>query len=322
MRRLLPFFAFAAFLGALPLAITNEYYLNVLVFIGIHAIIVLGLDLLMGYTGQISLGHAGFFGLGAYVAGVLSARWGWSPLPELLVALPGVALVAWLVGIPTLRLSGHYLAMATLGFGIILYILFQELDTLTGGPSGLTGISGMRLFGVKVADDRSFYYLTAACLLLCLLVSLNLVRSRVGRALRAIHGSEVGAAALGVDTARFKVGVFVLSAVFAGLAGWLYAHYVTFISPGSFGFGFSVKLVTMVVIGSLGSLWGAIFGAALLTALPEFLAVFAEYDILVFGALLMVVMVFMPRGFLRGVEDGVIALWRRARRPRTVGKRA
>jgi branched-chain amino acid transport system permease protein len=245
---------------------------------------------------------------------VLSARYGWSPLPELAVALPAVALVAFLVGIPTLRLSGHYLAMATLGFGIIVFILFQELDFLTGGPSGLTGISSMSLFGVKLDSDRSFYYLTAAALLLCLLLSLNLVRSRVGRALRAIHGSEVAASALGVDTARFKVGVFVLSAVYAALAGWLYAHYVTFISPGSFGFGFSVKLVTMVVIGSLGSLWGAIFGAALLTALPEFLTVFADYDILVFGALLMLVMIFMPRGFLRGVEDGAIRLWRRWKR--------
>jgi branched-chain amino acid transport system permease protein len=313
MRAYLPFLGFAVLLLLLPLGVANDYYLNVLVFIGIHAIIVLGLDLLMGYTGQISLGHAAFFGLGAYISGVLSARHGWTPLPELLVALPATALVAYLVGMPTLRLSGHYLAMATLGFGIIVFILLQGLSSVTGGPSGLTGIAEMSLWGLPVSDDLSFYYLTSACLLFCLLLSLNLVRSRVGRALRAIHGSEVAASSLGVDTARFKVGIFVLSAVFAALAGWLYAHYVRFISPGSFGFPFSVKLVTMVVIGSLGSLWGAIFGAALLTSLPEFLSVFAEYDILVYGALLSVVMIFMPRGFLRGVEDLVLVILRRAR---------
>ncbi len=320
MKTMVPFLAFASFLLLLPLGVANDYYLNVLVFIGIHAIIVVGLDLLMGYTGQISLGHAAFFGLGAYVAGVLSARYGWTPLPELLVALPATALVAYLVGMPTLRLSGHYLAMATLGFGIIVFILLQGLSSVTGGPSGLTGIAEMSLLGLPVYDDLAFYYLTAACLLLCLLLSLNLVRSRVGRALRAIHGSETAASALGVDTAHFKVGIFVLSAVFAALAGWLYAHYVRFISPGSFGFAFSVKLVTMVVIGSLGSLWGAIFGAALLTSLPEFLSVFAEYDILVFGALLMLVMIFMPRGFLRGVEDLGLALVVRRRRGKGEGR--
>ncbi|MDT8396519.1 MAG: branched-chain amino acid ABC transporter permease [bacterium] len=298
----------------LPLAVTNEYYLGVLVVIAIHSIIVLGLDLLMGYTGQISLGHASFYGLGAYISGVLSAHWQWPPLAGLAAALLIVAVIAWVIGVPTLKLHGHYLAMATLGFGIIVFIFFNELGSLTGGPSGLTGIEEMNIFGMTFDSDREWYFLSVSFLLAVLLLSINVVRSRVGRALRAIHGSETASGVLGVNIARYKVGIFVLSALYAALAGWLYAHYITFISPSSFTFMFSVKLVTMVVAGSLGSLWGAIFGAALLTSLPEFLFVFNNYETLVFGFILIVVMIFMPRGLLRGIEDMFKWLWHAARK--------
>lgn len=303
------FLLFSLLVLALPLVVTNQYYLGVLVIIAIHSIIVLGLDLLLGYTGQISLGHASFFGLGAYLTGVPSAHWQWPPLAGLAVALPVVAAIAWVIGVPTLKLHGHYLAMATLGFGIIVFIFFNELGSLTGGPSGLTGIEAMNLFGVTFDSDREWYYLAVAFLLAVLLLSINVVRSRVGRALRAIHGSEAASGVLGVNISRYKVGIFVLSALYAALAGWLYAHYITFISPSSFTFMFSVKLVTMVVIGSLGSLWGAIFGAAILTSLPEILYVFHSYETLVFGIILIMVMIFMPRGLLRGIEDLIIHLW-------------
>jgi len=299
---------FSLFLLVLPLWVTNEYYLSVLVIIGINCIIALGLDLLLGYTGQISLGHAAFYGLGAYTTGVLSAHWQWPPLAGLAVLIAGVSIIAFLIGVPTLKLHGHYLAMATLGFGIIVYILFKELINLTGGPSGLVGIGSMELFGFVFDNDKSYYYLVSAFLLLTLLLAINVVRSRVGRALRAIHGSEVASSVLGVNISRYKVGVFVLSAVYAAVAGWLYAHYITFISPSSFTFMFSVKVVTMVVIGSLGSLWGAIFGAALLTSLPEFLTVFHDYETLTFGTILVMVMIFMPRGLLRGLEDLALKL--------------
>ena len=307
------FVLFTLLVLGIPLVVTNQYYLGVLVIIAIHSIIVLGLDLLMGYTGQISLGHASFYGLGAYITGVLSAHWQWPPLAGLAVTLPVVAIIAWLIGMPTLKLHGHYLAMATLGFGIIVFIFFNELGPLTGGPSGLTGIEAMNLFGVTFDTDREWYFLSTIFLLAVLLLSINVVRSRVGRALRAIHGSEVASGVLGVNIARYKVGIFVLSALYAALAGWLYAHYITFISPSSFTFMFSVKLVTMVVIGSLGSLWGAIFGAALLTSMPEFLYVFHNYETLVFGLILIVVMIFMPMGLLRGIEDLIAWSWHTAR---------
>jgi len=304
------FSVFAIFLLFLPLAVTNDYYLNVLIFIGIHSIIAIGLDLLIGYTGQISLGHAAFFGLGGYISGVLSAKWAWTPLAGLAVALLGVGLIAWAIGVPTLKLHGHYLAMATLGFGIIVFIFFNELIPLTGGPSGLTGIKEMSLFGFRFDSDLKYYFLVSAVLLMVLLLSINVVRSRVGRALRAIHGSEVASAVLGVDVPRFKVAIFVLSAVYAALAGWLYAHYITFLSPSSFGFMFSIKLVTMVVIGSLGSIWGGIFGATLLTSLPEILHVFQKYETTVFGLILVTVMIFMPRGLLRGLQDLAVRVFK------------
>ena len=301
------FLLFTGVLAVLPLLLTNDYYLNVLIFIGIHAIIAIGLDLLLGYTGQISLGHAAFFGLGAYITGVLSAKASWPPIAGLIVALVGVGILAYIIGIPTLKLHGHYLAMATLGFGIIVQIFFKELDFLTGGPSGLVGIEDMVVFGYEFDSDLKYYYLVCVSLLLTLLLSINVVRSRVGRALRAIHGSEVASSVLGVNVARYKVGIFVLSALYAAFAGWLYSHYMTFVSPSSFDFMFSVKLVTMVVIGSLGSIWGAIFGAALLTSMPEFLHVFENYETTVFGFILVTVMIFMPRGLLRGVEDAILA---------------
>ena len=300
------FVLFAVLALCMPLLVTNDYYLNLLIIIGINSITVIGLDLLMGYTGQISLGHAAFYGLGAYVSGILSVRYGWPVLAELAVALIIVAAIAFVIGIPSLKLHGNYLAMATLGFGIIVYIVFQEMDFLTGGPSGLVGIGPMSIFGVSFESDRAYYLLVCGFLLAALILSINVVRSRVGRALRAIHGSEVAASVLGVDIARFKVGIFVLSALYAATAGWLYAHYIGFISPSSFGFLFSIKLVTMVVIGSLGSIWGAVFGAALLTSLPEFLTFFENYENALFGLILLVVMIFMPRGLLRGVEDLMI----------------
>ena len=314
------FTIFSLFLIILPAFVTNDYYLNVLIFIGIHCIIAIGLDLLLRYTGQISLGHAAFFGLGAYMTGILSAKWSLPPAAGLVVALAGAGIIAYVIGVPTLKLHGHYLAMATLGFGIIVFIFFNELVPLTGGPSGLTGIGEMSLFGYDFDSDLKYYYLVSAVFILVLIFSINVVKSRVGRALRAIHGSEVASSVLGVDVARFKVAIFVLSAVYAAVAGWLYAHYITFVSPSSFGFMFSVKLVIMVVIGSLGSIWGAVFGAALLTSLPEFLHVFENYETTVFGFILITVMIFMPKGLLRGLEDLAIKLIKPTEKNKTAVK--
>jgi branched-chain amino acid transport system permease protein len=295
----------AVLLGVLLLLpwVGNAYHVSLLVVIGIHTIVAVGLCLLMGYAGQVSLGHAAFYGLGAFTSGILSASYGVSPWLGLVAAAVLCGALAFVTGAPILKLRGHYLAMATLAFGIIVYVLIVELKDLTGGPSGLTGIPSLAIGDFIFDADRKFYYLVWAFTLGVLLVSRNIVDSRPGRALRAIHGSEAAAESLGVDVARFKLMVFVLSAVYAGLAGALYAHYTAFISPQPFSFLFSVRLVVMVVLGGMASIWGAIFGTTTLTILSEFLHPFGDLDVIVFGLILMVVMIFMPQGLTRGLLD-------------------
>jgi branched-chain amino acid transport system permease protein len=288
--------------AALPLALSSPYYLSILVFVALHGLIAVGLSLLMGYAGQISLGHAAFYGMGAYASAILTTRAQISPALSALLACLLTAAVAYLIGLPTLRLRGHYLAMATLGFGEIVYVVMTAWIGLTGGPSGIGNIHRLSFLGFVFDTDLKVYYLSWAVLLAALLCSLHLIHSRVGRALRAIHSSETAAACLGIDIARYKVAVFVLSAVYASLAGSLYAHFVTFVSPESFGISFSILVVTMTVLGGRMSVWGALLGAAILTLLPETLRAFKDYDILAYGAILLLAMVFLPRGLFGALE--------------------
>ncbi len=285
------------------LFVQNSYYLQVLTFIGINTLLALGLNLLMGYAGQISLGHAAFYGIGAYTTAVLTVHYGLSPWAALPCALAVSALVALIVGFPTLKLTGYYLGMGTLGFGMIVHIVFREWSDLTGGASGFIGIPPLDLGPISFSSGRNYFYLVWAIVMMCLVVSNRLINSRVGRALRSIHDSEIAAGAMGINTMSLKIRVFVLSAVFSALAGFLYAHFVMFISPGSFDFLVSIRIVTMVVIGGMASIWGALFGATLLTLLPEWLHAFSEFEMVVYGLILMVVMILLPQGLTRGVLD-------------------
>ncbi|AJE03339.1 branched-chain amino acid ABC transporter permease [Geobacter pickeringii] len=295
------FILFAVLIMALPSILSGGYLLNVFVFVGIHTLLAVALNLLLGYAGQISLGQAAFFGLGAYASGILTATYGQNPWVSMVAVAAAVGLLAFLIGFPILKLKGHYLAMATLGFGIIVYIALNEAVDLTGGPSGLSGIPNLALGGLTFDNDLKNYYLVWGVTLATILLSLNLVNSRVGRGLRAIHDSEVAARVMGVHVRLLKVQIFALSAVISSLAGSLYAHTMTFVSPASFGFNFSVELVTMVIIGGLGSIYGSFLGAALLTLLPEMLRAFQDYDIIVYGLLLIIMTMFMPGGLVRGV---------------------
>ncbi|MBI5602466.1 MAG: branched-chain amino acid ABC transporter permease [Deltaproteobacteria bacterium] len=297
----------------IPLFIRGDYYLSVLVFMGINSLVVMGLSLLMGYAGQISLGHAAFYGIGAYCTGVLAAKYG---LSIYLAFLSGIFLsivVAIIIGIPALRLKGHYLAVATLGIGEIVFIFFNELMELTGGPSGLSNIPGVHIGGFQFNSSFRFYYLVWGIVLLALWFSLNLLHSRVGRALRSMHGSEVAANAMGVNLSLYKIQVFVLSAIYASIAGSLYAHFVNFIAPNNFGLMTSILFLMMGVIGGIQNIWGSILGAALLTFLPEYLRVFEQYDILVYGAILLAILLFMPEGFLEGTPVLIRKLFRRGK---------
>jgi branched-chain amino acid transport system permease protein len=286
---------------SIPLVIKNPYYLNVLNIVGLNVLVVAGLTLLIGYAGQISLGHGGFYAMGAYISALLAINLGWSPWVTTLVAMAATGVTALLIGVPTLRLKGHYLVMATLGFNLIVYILLVQLDDLTGGPSGLPGIPSYTIGSWSFNTDLRSYWLIWALTLGGLFLSFNLVHSRMGRALVAIRESEVAASCLGIETWKQKTQVFVLSAVMASLAGSLYAHYMTFISPKTFDIFYSIEVVAMVIIGGIGSLWGALLGSAFLTPLPHLLHFFDEYKDIIYGTIFMGVLIFSPQGLVGGL---------------------
>ncbi|MDO8491990.1 MAG: branched-chain amino acid ABC transporter permease [Dehalococcoidia bacterium] len=285
----------------------NAYYTSVLIIIGINAMVAVGLCLLMGYTGQVSLGHAAFYGLGAYISAVLSRTYHVNPWLAMLAAVVATTAFAFAVGFPIFRLRGNYLAMATLGLGIILWILFREVDSITGGPSGLSGVPYLSIAGFNFSSDFRFYYLVWGFCIAIMVISESIVASRMGRAMRAVHGSESAAQSLGVNAAVVKVKVLALSAAYAAVAGSLFTYYLTFVSPQPFDFLFSVQLVVMAVVGGLASIWGAVFGAGAIRVLSEVLHPFGELDVVVFGLLLMVVMILTPQGLVRGIAD----LWHR-----------
>ncbi len=300
---------YAVLIFAAPLFLRNNYYLMVLNVAAVNIIVVIGLNLLVGYAGQISIGHAAFVGMGAYLSGVLTATLGFPPWPTILLGLIVTGSVAYLIGIPTLKLEGHYLVMATLGFNVIVYIVMIQLDRITGGPSGFPGIPHLSIGGLIFNSDRRTYYLLWGLSIAVLILSLNLIHSRVGRAMVALSHNEIAARCSGIDTERYKINIFVMSAVLASLAGSLYAHYISFISPGTFSIFYSLQLVTMVLVGGMGSLWGSVFGTVLLTSLPEFLHGVKEYNILVYGVILMTVLVFFPEGLF----PGILQAWQKRR---------
>lgn len=289
--------ALAAVIALAPLVLANNYSYEVAIQVALNAIVCVGLNLLIGYAGQISLGHGGFFALGAYGSAILASRYGvpvWLSIPA---ACAAVGLLAFIIGRPTLRLKGHTLAMATLGLGVIVSIVLTTEDKITGGPDGMQ-VPPLALFGWAVQGEHVWYWVAGGMLLLAVWLALNLIESPSGRALRALHGSEVAAETLGIPSARHKLQVFVLSAVFAAVAGALTAHYAGFITPAKASFMHSVELVIMVVFGGMASVFGAVVGAAVLTILPQFLTVLKDYEMMVFGAVLVATMSFFPQGIV------------------------
>jgi len=262
----------------------------------------------MGYAGQISIGHAAFFGIGAYISGILTVNYGINPWACMGIGMAVTAVVAALVGTPSLKLKGHYLAMATLAFGIIVFIIFNEETQWTGGPDGMSGIPGLSLFGFEFDSVERYYYLVWGIVIAAFIFTVNVIQSGTGRALRAIHASESAAGAMGVDVARFKILVFVYSAVLASLAGSFYAHYLNFINPATFDLFFSIKLLIMIALGGMHNIWGAIVGTGLITFLSnEWLQYFEEFEVIVYGAILLFVTVILPEG-LAGVP-GIVKGW-------------
>ncbi len=304
------FAVLALVVALLPLALTNNYTYEVAIVVGLNAIVCVGLNLLIGYAGQISLGHAGFFGLGAYGSAILAARYGWPPFAALASAVAGVSFIAWVIGKPVLRLKGHYLAMATLGLGIIVAVVLATEDQITGGPDGMA-VPPLALASFVLQGEKLWYWIVGAVLLATVWLALNLIDSPHGRAWRALHGSEVAAGAIGIDPARHKLTAFVLSAASAALAGALTAHYSGFITPAKASFLHSIELVTMVVFGGMASTFGAVVGAAILTTLPQLLTALKEYEMVTLGAVMMLTMIFMPQGLVPTLEKALAAARRK-----------
>ncbi|MEW6034066.1 MAG: branched-chain amino acid ABC transporter permease [Chloroflexota bacterium] len=305
--------AAVAALAVVPL-FANRYYLDIAIIIGIHTMVTVGLCLLMGYTGQISLGQAAFYGMGAYFSAILSKTYGVSPWAAMFIGAAVTGGFAYSIGIAVLRLRGNYLAMATLALGIIMNIVFTEAASFTGGQDGITGVPYLSVGGLVFDTDRGYYYLVWAFCLAALLVSRNIVSSRTGRALRAIRDSESAAESIGINVLQLKAKVFALSAVYASLAGSLLAHYWAAVGPKPFDFLFSIKVVVMAVVGGLASVWGAIFGTATVKILGDWLHEFGEYQVIAFGLMLMIVIVFMPRGLWVHLRSRVLQWQRRSTR--------
>jgi branched-chain amino acid transport system permease protein len=290
----------AALLAAVWLS-GSGYLTNLAVVTALFALPAVGLSLLMGYTGQISLGHAAFFGLGAYATAILAKQFGWSPWLALPIAVAAATAAAWAIGWLVFRLRGHHLAMATLAFGIIAHVGFVELKGLTGGQDGLSGIRPLALFGLELASDRAIFPFAWVVCVAALLLAGNLVRSPAGLAMRTVAENEAVAGALGIAPAALKRRIMALSGAYAALGGALYAHYLGYISPSPFDVGFSVKLLLMVALGGFAGIWSVLFGVAFVVLTSELLKPFGHYDVVIYGALLVIVMVWCPRGLLHGL---------------------
>jgi len=296
---------FAAVMAAVPLVLSTPYALSTMILIAIYSLVAIGLCILVGYAGQMSLGQSAYFGLGAYGSAILTTRLAMNPWLAMIVAAGITAVVAYVMGIPILRLRGHYLALGTLAFGAIIHIIATEWKAYTGGPTGLPGIPRLRIGGIPVKGDLAYYYLSWAFTIAGLWIALNLVDSRFGRALKAIRDSEEAAQSLGVAPRAYKLRALTVSAIYASVAGSLYAHYMIFISPDACSFDASIRLVLMIAVGGLASIWGAPFGTAsvilLTVVLREIVPLFTrhgsgEYQIIAYGGMLVAIMIFWPQG--------------------------
>jgi branched-chain amino acid transport system permease protein len=293
----------ALLIAATPFFFPSAYYFRVGSLLFVNGVAVLGIVILTGYAGQISLGHAGFAGLGAYASALAPVHLGIHPAFAAVLGAVLSALIAYVVGRPILRLRGYYLAVASLGFGILVSMVLSNEAWLTGGPDGIAVPDlGLRQvlgdIGLKLSAPQFWYFFCGLCLLIGAWLALNLHNSPTGRALRALHGSEIAASTVGVDVSRLKLQAFVISAVYASVSGSLLALQNKFITPDVAGYMHSIELVTMAVLGGAGSVLGAILGAGILTLLPQVLTVFAEYEQVMLGLVMMLVMIFLREGLL------------------------
>jgi branched-chain amino acid transport system permease protein len=288
-----------------PAWVWNPYHLHTVIMAGIFAVLALSLNLLLGYTGQLSLGHAAFFGIGAYASALLTVKLEWSPWIGLAVAVAVPALAGWVIGRLALKIRGAYFVLLTISFSGVIALVSVNWMELTNGPLGLPGVPAIELAlpGLPIVSLRTkaaYYYVVLVAVIMCYLACLAIVRSRVGRALVALRENETLAQSIGIDATHYLVLATMMSAGMAGLAGGLYAHYVRFVSPEVFMFTYTVTMVIMVVAGGKGTLAGPVVGAVIFTVLPEALRALTswQWQMLLYGLLLIGVLFFMPRGIV------------------------
>jgi branched-chain amino acid transport system permease protein len=307
--RLLPAIAVAAVVIVLPWFFPSAYYYRIGALVFIFALAVVGLNLLMGFAGQVSLGHAGFLGIGAYSVAIGPVYFG---MPSWLSLFAGAALsgiVAFLVGRPILRLKGHYLAVATLGFGLLVAIVLSNEAGWTGGPDGMS-VPKLTLFGWSVRGADAWYWIAGTTFVGGFVLALNLMESPTGRSLQAIHDSEIASLVLGIDVASKKLTIFIISAMYASVAGSYLALFNGHVTPDVAGFLRSIELVAMVVLGGMGSIVGSLVGAIVLVVLPQVLTVFHEYEQALLGLIVMVFMIFLRRGIVPSLA-AILQGWRK-----------
>lgn len=292
-----------------PTLVTNSYVLQVFVFVGVYVVLALSLNLLNGYVGLLSIGHAAFYGIGAYASAKLTLSAGF-PFPA---AMIGAGLTAgaagWLIARPTLRLSGIYMTLATLGFNLIVWLVMLNWMDFTNGPLGIMDIPPPGIFGWEIESREGYYYLIFALVLLTLWSMDRLVHSRFGRALTAIREDELAARAIGTNTTKFKVQAFVVAAFYAGVAGSFYAHFIGYISPDSFYIYESFTLLAMLALGGQGNLLGPVVGAAALVVIPEVFRFLQEYRMFIYGGVLIVMMLVRREGLFGGDRYSLRLTW-------------
>ncbi|WP_137390628.1 branched-chain amino acid ABC transporter permease [Rhodoligotrophos defluvii] len=284
------------------------YVISIVNFALIYAIFVTGLNLFMGYAGQVSFGQNAFAGISGYTSAILTATYGWPPLAALVAGVVGALVAAAVIGYPTLRLKGHYLAMATLAVGLIVYEVAVEWDSVTAGYMGISGIPPMGIGGFEAYSDQAMLIMLAVVAVLAVLAAAGIRHSRLGRALVAIAGSEEAARALGINVARYKLIAFLISAAYAAIAGSLFVHVVGFVSPEVFGLHMVILAFTMLYIGGIGTILGPLIGAVIINVLPETFREFKDYQDLAYGAALILILIYMPRGIA-----GLAESWRERR---------
>ena len=304
-----PYLIIIALIAVIPAVVTNLYHIQVMIFIGIYIILTLSLNLLNGYVGLLSIGHAAFYGIGAYASAKLVMEAG-LPFP---LAMPGAGAVAGLFGYliakPTLRLSGIYMTLATLGFNMICFLILQNWMSFTNGPLGIMDIPPPNIFGYEIQTRVQYYYLIFFLVLLTVVSMHRLMTCRFGRALVSIRENELAAEAMGVHTTRYKIQAFVLAAFFAGIAGSYYAHFIKYISPDSFYINESFILLAMLAFGGQGNLIGPVVGAAVLIIIPEIFRFLQEYRMLVYGGVLIIMMLVRRQGLLGGRDYSLRLRW-------------